>query len=106
MLNGIADKQSTNLTYKHLEVAKAVLDTFDTVLILEDGEDVNLKKIWGLLGDFKKMRSLPKESNNYLKENRRYNQIRRQSDEMISLFNERNQMDLELYEWALDKYKI
>lgn len=106
MLNGIADKQGTNLTYKHLEVAKAVLDTFDTVLILEDGEDVNLKKIWGLLGDFKKMRSLPKESNNYLKENRRYNQIRRHSDEMISLFNERNQMDLELYEWALDKYKI
>jgi len=111
MLNGISDRvvdKDNLITRDHLEVAKKVLDTFDTVLILEDGEKVNINKIWNHFGGRNRQqlfeKKMPKESNNYLKKNERYNEIRSKSDEMRLLFNERNQLDIELYQYAVEKY--
>jgi len=119
MLNGISDRvvddkeDNKQLTRDHLDIAKKVLDTFDTVLILEDGEQVNINKIWNHFGhaginnqSVEKKKKMPKESNNYLKKNERYNEIRSKSDEMRLLFNERNQLDIELYQYAVERYSI
>ena len=104
MLNGISDAPfNSTITRGHLEKAKAVLSTFDTVLILEDGNDSNLEKLHALFGadeDGKNEVRLQKLSNNGLRNVPTYEQLRKQMDKMETLFQEQNQLDLELYDYA------
>ena len=103
MLNGISDQLGTDVTPAHLETAKAVLDTFDTVLILEDGGDVNLKKIHALLGKFDE-NVIPHSTNNRLKGYKEYDRIVEAANKMRPLFEKRNRLDLELYSYAKQKF--
>ena len=103
MLNGISDQLGTDVTPAHLETAKAVLDTFDTVLILEDGGDVNLKKIHALLGKFDE-NVIPHSTNNRLKGYKEYDRIVEAANKVRPLFEKRNRLDLELYSYAKQKF--
>ena len=114
MLNGIGDAPRTNLTRGHLEKAKQVLDSFDSVLVLEDGDEANLAKLQELLGNevglvqnrkwaSKIAVKIPKTSNNELKNDREYKKLRARMDYMKPLFDKMNQLDLELYEYAKSK---
>ena len=111
MLNGIGDAPHTVLTRSHLEKAKKVLDSFDTVLVLEDGDEANLAKLHELFGNevslvqnakwaAKIAVKIPKTSNNKLKKDSEYTKLRVKMDRMKPLFDKMNQLDLELYEYA------
>lgn len=108
MLNGMGDyPREALVTRRHLETAKAVLDTFDVVMILEDSDDTNLNKLMGLFGTAnEEIPPMPKESNNKLKENGPlYHFLREQViDPMEDFFRTQNQLDTELYEYARKRF--
>lgn len=103
MLNGIGDfPRGSIVTRDHLEKAKEVLRKFDVVMILEDPDQVNLDKMTKLFGTMdEKMPTIPKESNNGLKEHPLYRTLRRNIiDPVQTLFREQNQLDIELYQYV------
>ena len=103
-LNGIADTSSNvELTREHLETAKKVLDYFDKVLILEDDESNNLRRLRDIFGDLVRKRALrmPKLSNNGLKDEPMYHLLGAQIEEMRAKFEDQNQLDNELYGFSL-----
>ena len=105
-LNGIADTSSNvELTREHLETAKKVLDYFDEVLILEDDESNNLRRLRDIFGDLVRKRALrmPKLSNNGLKDEPMYDLLGAQIEEMRAKFEDQNQLDNELYGFALQR---
>ncbi len=94
--------RDTILTRDHLETAKAILQKFDVVMILEDPDRVNVEKLIGLFGMMdEKMPTIRKESNNRLKVHRLYPFLRKDViNPMQNLFREQNQLDIELYEYV------
>ena len=112
MLNGMGDHpKDTVITRNHFEKAKAVLDTFDVVMILEDSDNVNLNKLIQLFGTMnEEMPTIRKESNNKLKKQESnysylYSFVRKElADPMHEMFREQNQFDIELYEYARKRF--
>lgn len=104
-----------------MDIAKEVLASFDLVLILEDDEVSNLRRLWDMFGDFSqtpnlqeltqqprwmkkanhKDSTMPQISNNKLKGEAMYNLLRAQIEEMRTEFEEQNALDNELYQFAL-----
>ncbi|KAL7504987.1 hypothetical protein ACHAXN_002517 [Cyclotella atomus] len=107
MLNGMGDyPKEAIVTRNHLEKAKAVLNTFDVVMILEDSDERNLGKLVGLFGTMnEEMPPIPNESNNKLKEDGTiYNFLHEMINPMQELFRAQNQLDIELYEYARKRF--
>jgi predicted NAD-dependent protein-ADP-ribosyltransferase YbiA (DUF1768 family) len=93
------------LTQDHLEMAKKVIESFDEVLVLEDGDQSNLFKLWRLFGDYGRHKNksirehalkMPSVSNNELKNNPMYEQLRVTIDAMRRKFEHENQLDIEV----------
>ena len=86
-----------------METAKKVLDSFDEVLILEDDESSNLRRLRDIFGDLVRKRALrmPKLSNNGLKDEPMYGLLGAQIEEMRAKFEDQNQLDNELYGFSL-----
>ena len=109
MLNGLGDVPDLELNKSHLETAKRVLDTFDNVLILEDTDESKMHKVRNFLGNdaivnsdgtIKEGTLFPTKSNNLLKNDPLYKKVREIIDHYQDLFDKRNELDIELYEYA------
>ena len=102
MLNGVGDwPPKTRLTRDHLEKAKAVLNTFDAVLVLEDTDDINMQKLHGIFGKTsEEVDPMPNVTNNLLKFDQMYGLISKETAAMKRLFEDQNQLDIELYNYA------
>lgn len=108
LLNGMGDyPREALITREHLEAAKAILDTFDVVMILEDSDDTNLNNLVRFFGTMnEEMPPIPHETNNKLKEEKALYDLLRDEivDPMQKVFREQNQLDIELFEYARERF--
>lgn len=123
MLNGLAGKHLNpieDMTERHLERAKGVLEAFDRVMILEDPHKMLLQQLAELTGVEKNADgvypNLPIQSNNKYSsaydsptgKNRKKKFMNRlgtrpEVEYYRSIFVEKNQMDIALYNWVVER---
>ena len=100
MLNGMMDQHNNTLSQRHLEYAKDVVGNFTTVLILEDGNKINLKKLEALFGkEFEKRR--PQQLHiDILKHLPEYTKKQK------AQFEDENKLDIELFEYVRERFSM
>lgn len=98
MLNGINDRADVTLTREHLDKAKQIVSTFELILILEENDEKKSSQLEAYFGESNV--TIQHLTNNKLKDDPLYEEIRLDADLAKPLFDKENEIDIELFEFV------